>query len=146
MHGSRMTVLQLGAEQLELTELTESPAVAVPAKVKRPVRGFIALIAMTVIAGFLAILTLNMAIAQGAFSVALLEDEAAFLNEREQSLLREVAQLESPSSLARKAASLGMQPSAGGSFLRLEDGTMVGPGVPKRLQRPVGANKGAGAR
>jgi len=105
---------------------------------RRPVKGFAALIGLIVAAGFIVILSLNMAVAQGAFTVALLEEEAATLAEREQALLRQVAQLESPESLATKAKALGMQPASGGSFLRLEDGTMVGPGVPKKLQRPPG--------
>ncbi len=105
---------------------------------RRPVKGFAALIGLIVAAGFIVILSLNMAVAQGAFTVALLEEEAATLAEQEQALLRQVAQLESPESLATKAEALGMQPASGGSFLRLEDGTMVGPGVPKKLQRPPG--------
>lgn len=105
---------------------------------RRPVKGLAALIALIVVASFLVILSLNMAIAQGSFTVALLEEEAATLSEREQALVRQVAELESPASLATKAKALGMQPAPGGSFLRLEDGTMVGPGVPKKLRRPPG--------
>jgi hypothetical protein len=105
---------------------------------RRPVKGIVALVGLIVVAGFLVILSLNMAVAQGAFTVALLEEEAAALSEREQALLRQVAQLESPASLATKAKALGMQPAPGGSFLRLADGTMVGPGVPKKLQKPAG--------
>lgn len=118
-------------------ELTK-PAVTMT---RRPVKGLVALIGLIVVTGFVVILSLNMAIAQGAFTVALLDEAAATLTEREQALMRQVAQLEAPSSLATKAKALGMQPALGGSFLRLEDGTMVGPGVPKKLQRPPGGRE-----
>jgi hypothetical protein len=129
--------LKIFGEQIEL-ELTPEPFVEVTeAPKKPPIKGLVALVALVVVAGFVAILTLNMATAQGAFTVALLEEEEATLAEREQSLMQQVALIESPGALATKAKALGMQPAEGGSYIRLEDGTLVGPGIPKSLKRPA---------
>lgn len=132
-----MSTISLGTPR-QISQLEIPAASTEGASKRRPVKGLAALIALIVVASFLVILSLNMAIAQGSFTVALLEEEAATLSEREQALVRQVAELESPGSLATKAKALGMQPAPGGSFLRLEDGTMVGPGVPKKLRRPPG--------
>lgn len=132
-----MSTISLGTPR-QISQLEIPAASTEGASKRRPVKGLAALIALIVVASFLVILSLNMAIAQGSFTVALLEEEAATLSEREQALVRQVAELESPASLATKAKALGMQPAPGGSFLRLEDGTMVGPGVPKKLRRPPG--------
>lgn len=132
-----MSTISLGTPR-QISQLERPAASTEGASKRRPVKGLAALIALIVVASFLVILSLNMAIAQGSFTVALLEEEAATLSEREQALVRQVAELESPASLATKAKALGMQPAPGGSFLRLEDGTMVGPGVPKKLRRPPG--------
>jgi hypothetical protein len=129
--------LKIFGEQIEL-EITPEPfKEVVEAPKKPPIKGLIALVTLVVVAGFVAILALNMATAQGAFTVALLEEEASTLAEREQSLMQQVALIESPGALATKAKALGMQPAEGGSYIRLEDGTLVGPGIPKNLKRPA---------
>ena len=59
---------------MQISQLEIPAASAQGASKRRPVKGLAALIALIVVASFLVILSLNMAIAQGSFTVALLEE------------------------------------------------------------------------
>jgi len=92
--------------------------------------------------GLMAVLLLNTVLAQGAFAIHSLEEEATALEIRQQALEQEVAILDTPGSLARRARDLGMVRSPLAAYLRLSDGRVLGvptvtPGRPRTLGRSV---------
>ena len=100
--------------------------------------------------GLMAVLLLNTVLAQGAFAIHSLEQEATALEIQQQALEQEVALLETPGSLARRARDLGMVRSPLAAFLRLSDGQVLGvptvtPGRPRTLGRVVAAAPAAPA-
>jgi cell division protein FtsB len=95
---------------------------------------FALLVAALLTGGLLCLLLLNTALAQGAFVTDRLETRSEALADREEALSQELAQLESPSSLAQRAAALGMVPSGAPVFIRAADGAVLG--VPEPAQAP----------
>ena len=92
--------------------------------------------------GLMAVLLLNTVLAQGAFAIHSLEQEATALEIQQQALEQEVALLDTPGSLARRARDLGMVRSPLAAFLRLRDGQVLGvptvpPGRPRLLGRAI---------
>ncbi len=94
-----------------------------------------ALVVVLIVAGLLALLTLNTALQQASFTVGRLESQAADLADREQALAQQVAIEEAPARLAERAAQLGMVPSESPAFIRAEDGMILG--VPTPAREPV---------
>jgi hypothetical protein len=100
---------------------------AVPRAVGRPARTpFVVLVLLVLAAGLVGLLLLNTSLQQGSFHLAELERSTAELRDRQQALAREVAVLEAPGGLARRAASLGMVPDTSPAYLRLADGSVSG--------------------
>jgi hypothetical protein len=91
---------------------------------------FVTLLCGLMIAGLLALLLLNTALAQDSFALHELQRRSAALTDREQALAQQVSVQESPQELARRAIALGMVPSSNPVFLRLADGRTLG--VPER--------------
>lgn len=87
---------------------------------------FVAVVVALLGAGLLGLLALNTVLAEGAFRLHSLEQEARDLATREQVLQREVELLRAPGSLARRAADLGMVPGGPPVSLRLSDGAVLG--------------------
>ena len=84
--------------------------------------------------GLLGLLALNTLLAQGSFATHELAQERALLTVREQALQQEVAVLESPQELARRAVELGMVASDNPVFLDLRTNRILG--TPKPGYRP----------
>lgn len=100
---------------------------AVPAAVTRPARTpFVVLVLLVLAAGLVGLLLLNTSLQQGSFHLAELERSTTELRDRQQALAREVALLEAPGSLARRAMSLGMIPDTSPAYLRLPEGSVTG--------------------
>ncbi len=105
----------------------------VPPAVLSPSRGaFAILVGGLLAAGLLGLLALNTALAQRSFVAHDLSQRINTLTDREQALQQEVAVLESPQSLATKAAALGMVPSGNPAFLDLRTGRVLGAPAPGR--------------
>ncbi len=121
----------LTAPPRSLTVVT-SPGLHVLGPARTP---FVGLVVMLIVAGLMALLTLNTALQQASFTVSRLERQAAALVDREQALAQQVAVEEGPQRLAERAAALGMVPSETPAFLRTADGTVLG--VPTPATRPV---------
>ena len=117
---------------------------AVPAPPWRaPLAPFVIVAVALVVAGLLALLMLNTLVAEDSFRVRQLEQETTRLREQEQVLLAEVARLDAPAVLARKAVrDLGMVPAGSPAFI-LPDGKILGdpgrPAVATPPTRPVTA-------
>jgi len=91
---------------------------------------FVATVVLLLLTGLLGLLLLNTVLAQDAFRLHALQVDGRALADREQELQRNVADLQSPRSLAARATSLGMVPGGPPAFLRLADGKVLGSAVP----------------
>ena len=72
--------------------------------------------------GLLALLVINTALAQDAFVLKDLKQQAQILTDQREAILREVAQKSSPDQLAQSAADLGMVASTNPRFLDMSAG------------------------
>jgi hypothetical protein len=83
------------------------------------------------------LLVLNTLLAQGSFTLHSLDAKVAGLTDREQALQQRAAELAAPQRLARRAAEIGMVPSANPAFLRVQDGKILGEPMPAGPPRSV---------
>ena len=81
-------------------------------------------------AGLLALLFINMSLAQGAYQLHDLQSRAVVLEQDEQELREQLATLESPSHLAAEAKKIGMVPGTVPVFLDVSDRSMTGKPTP----------------
>jgi hypothetical protein len=73
-------------------------------------------------AGLLALLVINTALAQDAFILKDLKQQAQVLTDQREAILREVARKSSPNQLSQSAAQLGMVASTNPRFLDMSAG------------------------
>jgi len=96
---------------------------------------FVVVVVLILVTGLLGLLALNTVLAQDAFRLHSLQVSSRVLADREQALQRQVADLQSPQSLAARATRLGMVPGGPPAFLRLPDGKVLG--VPEAGAAPL---------
>jgi hypothetical protein len=108
--------------------------VAPPVPVTVPRAPFVALVLIVVVAGVLGILVLNTKINENAFRLAQLKSQRSDLDQQEQQLDQQLADLESPNSLAAAACRLGMVSAGQPAYLKLPNGQTVG--VPQPASGP----------
>jgi hypothetical protein len=82
-------------------------------------KGFVIAISSIFITGLLALLIINTALAQDAFKLQQLKQQATVLADQREAILRQVAEKSSPENLAASAAKLGMVASINPRFLDL---------------------------
>ena len=82
-------------------------------------KGFVIAISSIFITGLLALLIINTALAQDAFKLQQLKQQATVLEDQREAILRQVAEKASPDNLAFSAAKLGMVASTNPRFLDL---------------------------
>jgi len=82
-------------------------------------KGFVIAISSIFITGLLALLIINTALAQDAFKLQQLKQQATVLADQREAILRQVAEKASPENLAASAAKLGMVASTNPRFLDL---------------------------
>ena len=82
-------------------------------------KGFVIAISSIFITGLLALLIINTALAQDAFKLQQLKQQATVLTDQREAILRQVAEKSSPENLAASATKLGMVASANPRFLDL---------------------------
>ena len=109
-----------------LTEVPAAPAAVAGAGV------FALVVVGMLVAGMGVLLVLNTSLAQGAFELGALNKTQAQLAVQEQQLVQQLALVESPDALQRRANDLGMVPVAAPVFLRLADGVVLGTPVPAK--------------
>ncbi len=108
-----------------------APLVVAPVRVPRASSGTFALVVGGLLTlGLLGLLGLNTMLAQGSFAAHELAQQQAKLTVREQALQQEVAVLQSPEELARRALELGMVGSENPVFLDLKTGKILGTAKP----------------
>ena len=106
------------------------PLRLVPAPRRRVARRtpFVLLIVTVLGVGLVALLLLNTGVAQDSFQLTDLRRQSALLQDREEALEQEIAQLSTPDRLAKEAERLGMQPGSGPVFIEVPGGTILGAG------------------
>jgi hypothetical protein len=104
--------------------------VAPPAPVRAPRAPFVSLVLVLVIGGVLGILVLNTKINENAFRLHDLQKQQVALDERKQQLADELAQRESPNSLAAQARRLGLVRADTPAYLHVPDGRVAGSPAP----------------
>lgn len=111
----------------------QEPALRVvaPPRAERASRGVFVLIVIALLAaGFLMNLLINTSMAQGAFRIGDLQQEATRLTEAQAVLREQVAALSAPTLLETKARALGMVPTDSPVFLSVPDGRVIGQPAP----------------
>jgi hypothetical protein len=120
--------------------------VAPPVPVSAPRAPFVAMLLVVVLAGVVGILVLNTKINENAFRLGALQQQQGSLDRKEAQLTRDLAEKESPNSLARAAKQIGMVPAERPAFLTLPDGSTLGVPRPATGQPSASAtNKQNGA-
>ena len=112
---------------------------ALPASAEPPRVPFAVLILVLLGGGLCALLVLNTVTAASEVRQRRLDAAYAGLNDKQQQLSRDVARLQAPDELARRAAGLGLVPADSPAFLRINpDGsvTVLGAPVPASTQPP----------
>ncbi|MGC9667344.1 hypothetical protein ACNTMW_12395 [Planosporangium sp. 12N6] len=114
--------------------------VAPPAPVSVPKTPFVAGVLVTVITGVVGILVLNTKINENAFRLETLQKQQGRLDRTEAQLTKDLAEKESPTSLAAAARRVGMVPAERPAIITLPDGKVLS------VPRPSSAQSGTGAR
>src|SRR5215203_3796491 len=91
---------------------------------------FVTLVSFVLLAGVIGLLMFNTSMQQAAFAATSMEQQAATLEAREQTLRMELEVLRDPQSVAVKAQGMGMVIPATPAFLRLADGQVLGTPTP----------------
>jgi cell division protein FtsB len=98
---------------------------------------FVLVVVLILVTGLLGLLALNTVLAQDAFKLHALQVSSRVLADREQALQRQVADLQSPQSLAARATRQGMVPGGPPAFLQLPDGKVLGAPEPGADPLPI---------
>jgi cell division protein FtsL len=104
--------------------------VAAPTRTRPRRAPFVVLIVTLLGGGLIALLLLNMVLAQDAFTVTQLQLQVSQMQDRQEALAQQVDRLGSPQRLAQRAHALGMVVSPNPVFLRSTDGRVVGVPAP----------------
>ena len=87
---------------------------------------FVLLVVTLLGSGLIVLLLLNTAVAQDSFRLTELRQQAAQLDDRQELLQRQIADLSAPQQLAEAAEALGMVPGDVPRFLRTPGGEVLG--------------------
>lgn len=97
--------------------------------------GLVAVSLVLLVAGLVAVLLLNTAMASGAFTLTALQARSSELADTRAALQHGLDVQSSPSELAKKALAQGMVPATSAAFLRLSDGQVLGVAEPATGER-----------
>jgi hypothetical protein len=93
---------------------------------KAPRVPFVALLSLLLVGGVVGLLLFNTNMQQGSFVASALEEQAAVLAGKEESLRMQLDRLRDPQQIAARAKKLGMVPPSNPAFIRLSDGKVLG--------------------
>ncbi|MCU1600869.1 MAG: hypothetical protein JWO22_1578, partial [Frankiales bacterium] len=97
---------------------------------------FVVVLVTLLVGGLLGLLLLNTLVAQQSFAIHDLAAKDKVLAQQEQDVARQVQGLQTPASLAARAAALKMVPSGPPAFLRLADGKVLGTPTAGQAPKP----------
>lgn len=112
-----------------IKDVTPTPAPVTdppPLPVSLPRAPFLLLMAGLVVAGVVGVLVLHTKINEGAFHLSDLRANQASLDQQEQQLEQQLADLSSPGNLRAAATRLGLVPAGDPAYIYLPDGRIVG--------------------
>lgn len=98
---------------------------------------FVSLVTVLLLGGVVGLLLFNTSMQQSAFTATSLEQRAAVLSARQESLGMKLEQLRDPQEVARRAQRLGMRVPAAPLFLDLSDGSVAGDPAGAQVLAPV---------
>ncbi|HQR25786.1 MAG TPA: hypothetical protein PLP61_02000 [Nocardioides sp.] len=129
----RLADLSVARARLSVVPRTTGPASTMP---------FVLLVTVLLVGGVVSLLMFNTSMQQASFTATDLEQQAATLSAREQSLQMDLERLRNPQRVAEQAHRMGMVLPAASGFLRLSDGSLLEPGpvtnpVPALRLRPL---------
>lgn len=130
----RNRVPRLAEAAVERARLTVVPRSAQ----KAPRVPFVTLVSLLLVGGVVGLLLFNTNMQQSSFVATSMEDQAAVLAGKEESLRMQLDRLRDPQHVAAEAKRLGMVPASSPAFIRLSDGKVLG--------RPAVAEPGDGVR
>lgn len=93
---------------------------------KAPRVPFVALVSLLLAGGVVGLLLFNTNMQQGSFVASAMEERAAVLAGKEESLRMQLDRLRDPQNIAARAKKLGMVPASNPAFIRLSDGKVLG--------------------
>jgi len=109
------------------------PLRVVPAAIRRTGGGVFAVLCIVLlVAGLVALLMMNTALASGIYQLKDLQGQSGTLTDQQEQLIQAVDDLRSPRNLAAKAQQLGMVPAKSMAFIRLSDGSIIGVAQPAK--------------
>lgn len=104
-----------------------APLTVVPRRTgKAPRVPFVSLVTLLLVGGIAGLLLFNTSMQQGSFVTSSLEERAAVLEGKEETLRIQLHRLREPQHVAAEAKKLGMVPASNPAFLRLSDGKVLG--------------------
>jgi hypothetical protein len=99
----------------------------VPRRVQKAPRvPFVSLVSLLLVGGVAGLLLFNTSMQQASFVATSMEQQAAVLAGKEESLRMQLHRLRDPQRVAARAKQLGMVPAADPAFIRLSDGKVLG--------------------
>ncbi|HSE09758.1 MAG TPA: hypothetical protein VLB29_13925 [Nocardioidaceae bacterium] len=93
---------------------------------KAPRVPFVSLVSLLLIGGIVGLLLFNTNMQQASFVASSMEEQAAVLAGKEESLRMQLDRLRDPQHVAAQAKKLGMVPASNPAFIRLSDGKVLG--------------------
>jgi hypothetical protein len=97
---------------------------------KAPRVPFVSLVTLLLVGGVVGLLLFNTNMQQASFVATSMEEQAAVLAGKEESLRMQLHRLRDPQHVAERARRLGMVPSSSPAFIRLSDGKVLGRPTP----------------
>ena len=122
INQARSRVPRFAETAVERARLTVVPRV----RSRAPKVPFVSLVTLLLVGGVAGLLAFNTSMQQASFTATSMEQRAAVLDAREQSLQMELETLRDPQRVAVTARRMGMVPPSAPAFLRLEDGAVLG--------------------
>ena len=126
INQARSRVPRIAEAAVERARLT-----VVPRRASRAARvPFVTLVSLLLVGGVVGLLLFNTSMQQASFTTTAMEQQAALLDAREQSLQMDLEKLRDPQRVAVQARAIGMVPPSSPAFLRLSDGRVLGNPAP----------------
>lgn len=133
INQARSRVPRFAETAVERARLTVVPRV----RSRAPRVPFVSLVTLLLVGGVAGLLAFNTSMQQASFTATAMEQRAAVLDAREQSLQMELETLRDPQRVAVTARRMGMVPPSAPAFLRLEDGAVLGSPAPAVAEEAV---------
>ena len=133
MNQARNRVPRIAEAAVERARLTVVP--------RTPVRAarvpFVVLVSLLLVGGVAGLLCFNTSMQQASFTATAMENQAAALDAKQQSLNMELDALRDPKRVAVRAKEMGMVPPNAPAFIRLSDGKVLGKPSPATTENAL---------